>query len=334
MSLAGTWTFTPSGAAATTITVPGGGWVAQGFRSVNHRTLPAHGDGPGPGARPGDVPRVRRHQPSGHPDRRQHDGGDPDDVVHAVGLRRHERRQAGDEPLVHRRRQRTQRAQGLERQEVGARRRRLVGRTCRRGSSGRPSCTSFPALHVFETLVRTDVAADQFSIDVWVKNDGASTANGTVDVALSSWTCDGTSYPTRPLDARLRRAGKTVKVTLGPVTWGLGSTLVLVAERPLRAGLPGQAARRARHGDAGRGRRWRGSRAFDPGSLRLPPEPPGRCALRAERRAHQVPRRQHPGRGLRQHQERRRKDSSDAYDLFPGLLAAVGQQPGLAAGRG
>ena len=49
-----------------------------------------------------------------------------------------------------------------------------------------------PALHVFETLVRTDVAANQFSIDVWVKNDGASTATGTVDVALSSWTCDGT----------------------------------------------------------------------------------------------------------------------------------------------
>ena len=47
-----------------------------------------------------------------------------------------------------------------------------------------------PALHVFETLVRTDVAADQFSIDVWVKNDGASAATGTVDVALSSWTCD------------------------------------------------------------------------------------------------------------------------------------------------
>ena len=55
-----------------------------------------------------------------------------------------------------------------------------------------------PALHVFETLVRTDVAANQFSIDVWVKNDGASTATGTVDVALSSWTCDGTTIRAFP----------------------------------------------------------------------------------------------------------------------------------------
>ena len=76
MSLAGTWTFTPSGAAATTITVPGGGWVAQGFRSTNRSALSTHGDGPEPGTRPGHLPRVRRHQPSGHPDRRRHDGRD------------------------------------------------------------------------------------------------------------------------------------------------------------------------------------------------------------------------------------------------------------------
>src|SRR5436190_1266871 len=36
-SLAGTWTFTPTGAAATTIDVPGGGWVAQGFRVSSAR---------------------------------------------------------------------------------------------------------------------------------------------------------------------------------------------------------------------------------------------------------------------------------------------------------
>ncbi len=81
-----------------------------------------------------------------------------------------------------------------------------------------------PALHVFETLVRTDVAADQFSIDVWVKNDGASAATGTVDVGLSSWTCDGTTYPSVPSKMVSVPAGQTVKVTLGPITWGLGAT--------------------------------------------------------------------------------------------------------------
>src|SRR3712207_6873037 len=34
VDLAGTWSFTPSGRAATTITVPGGGWYKQGFTDV------------------------------------------------------------------------------------------------------------------------------------------------------------------------------------------------------------------------------------------------------------------------------------------------------------
>ena len=50
-------------------------------------------------------------------------------------------------------------------------------------------------------LVRTDVAADQISVDVWVKNGGTSTATGTVDVALSSWTCDAVTYPELSVDA-------------------------------------------------------------------------------------------------------------------------------------
>ena len=91
MSLAGTWTFTPSGAAATTIQVPGGGWLAQGFHVASARY-----------ARTLDVPNLGRaqatylefgavnHQATLTVDGRP--GGDQHDVVHAVGLRRHERR--------------------------------------------------------------------------------------------------------------------------------------------------------------------------------------------------------------------------------------------------
>ena len=35
VDLAGTWSFTPAGRAATSITVPGGGWYKQGFTDVN-----------------------------------------------------------------------------------------------------------------------------------------------------------------------------------------------------------------------------------------------------------------------------------------------------------
>ncbi len=38
VDLAGRWSFTPAGRAATTITVPGGGWYKQGFTDVNEAT--------------------------------------------------------------------------------------------------------------------------------------------------------------------------------------------------------------------------------------------------------------------------------------------------------
>ncbi|MFD4872455.1 sugar-binding domain-containing protein [Streptomyces sp. NPDC058420] len=38
VDLAGTWSFTPKGRAATSITVPGGGWYKQGFADVNEAT--------------------------------------------------------------------------------------------------------------------------------------------------------------------------------------------------------------------------------------------------------------------------------------------------------
>ena len=189
-----------------------------------------------------------------------------------------------------------------------------------------------PALHVFETLVRTDVAADQFSIDVWVKNDGASTATGTVDVGLSSWTCDGTTYPSVP--SRSRSSGTDGQGDSGPDHVGARRNLVLVAERPLRAGLPGQAACGARDRDSGRSRRWRGCRGT---SI------PVRFGFRQSRQvtAHYelngVPIKFRgdnvQGADYDSIKTAGAKDNSDAYDLFLGS-AAVGQQSGLAAGRG
>jgi len=221
MSLAGTWTFTPSGAAATTITVPGGGWVAQGFRSVNTARY----------QRMATVPDLGRAQAT----------------YVEFGAVNHEATLTVDSTMVG-----TQTTSftpsifdvtsvvkpGMSHSFTVD----VKGRNALKGSSGKklvPDAAGWsgnvpqgifrsavlhvvPVLHVFETLVRTDVAADQFSIDVWVKNDGTSTATGTVDVGLSSWTCAATTYPTVPAKPVSVDAGETVKVTLGPVTWGLG----------------------------------------------------------------------------------------------------------------
>ena len=326
MSLAGTWTFTPSGAAATTITVPGGGWVAQGFRITNQ----AHYQ------RMATVPDLGRAQAT----------------YLEFGAVNHQATLTVDSTMVG-----TQTTSftpsvfdvtsavkpGMSHSFIVD----VKGRNALKGSSGKklvPDAAGWsgnvaqgifrsavlhvvPALHVFETLVRTDVAADQFSIDVWVKNDGASAATGTVDVGLSSWTCDGTTYPTVPSKSVSVPAGKTVKVTLGPSPGGWARARTGGRTSPT-CRVPGQAARGARDGDPGRSRRRRGRRALDPGSLRIPPEPSGHRALRAERRPDQVPRRQPPGRRLRQHQDRRRQGQLGRLRPVPRLLAAVGQQPG------
>ena len=100
-----------------------------------------------------------------------------------------------------------------------------------------------PALHVSDAFVRTDVASDKLSVDVWVRNDGTATASGTVDVALSSWNCDPVTYPTLTAVPVSVPAGMTVKVTVGPVAWGHGPTGTGGPTFPT-PGLPGQAPHR------------------------------------------------------------------------------------------
>jgi hypothetical protein len=220
-SLEGTWTFTPSGAAATTITVPGGGWLAQGFKVSSARY-----------ERTAMVPDLGRAQAT----------------YLELGAVNHQATLSVDGTMVG-----TNTTSftpsvfdvtGVVKPGMSHKLTLDVkGRDALKSSNGKklvPDAAGWsgnvpqgifrsavlrvvPALHVFETLVRTDVAADQFSIDVWVKNDGAAAATGTVDVALSSWTCQPFQYPTVPPAPVSVPAGKTVKVTLGPVKWGLGS---------------------------------------------------------------------------------------------------------------
>ena len=327
MSLAGTWTFTPSGAAATTITVPGGGWVAQGFRSVNQARY----------QRMATVPDLGRAQAT----------------YLEFGAINHEATLTVDSTMVG-----TQTTSftpsvfdvtsavkpGMSHSFTVD----VKGRNALKAASGKklvPDAAGWsgnvaqgifrsavlhvvPALHVFETLVRTDVAADQFSIDVWVKNDGASTATGTVDVGTVELDLRRHDVSGGALEARLRRRGQDRQGDPGPGDLGPRRQLLLVAERPLRAGLPGQAARRARDGDAGRG----GGGAAAAHSI------PVRFGFRQSRQvgAHYelngVPIKFRgdnvQGADYDSIKNAGMKDSSDAYDLFPGFLPPSANNPG------
>ena len=183
-----------------------------------------------------------------------------------------------------------------------------------------------PALHVFETLVRTDVAADQFSIDVWVKNDGASTATGTVDVALSSWTCDGTTYPSVPSMPVSVGAGSTVKVTLGPVTWGLGPSSYWWPNVPYVQGYQAKlhVARVTVTPDAAGG----GATAAHSIPVRFGFRQILQVAAHYELNGVPVKFRGDNIQGADYDSIKNAKDSSDAYDLFPGFLPPSASNPG------
>ena len=324
-SLAGSWTFTPSGAAATTITVPGGGWVAQGFRGTSAARY----------ERTATVPDLGRAQATylefgavNHQATLSVDG-----TVVATNT-------TSFTPSVF---------DVTAAVKPGMSHKLTVdvkGRDALKASSGKklvPDAAGWsgnvpqgifrsavlhavPALHVFETLVRTDVAADQFSIDVWVKNDGASAATGTVDVALSSWTCDPFKYPAVPSSPVSVPAGQTVKVTLGPVTWGLGSTSYWWPNVPY---VPGFRARlhvarvTVTPGSAGGG-------AASAHSV------PVRFGFRQTRQvgAHYelngipIKFRGDNVQGADYDSIKNAKDSSDAYDLFPGFLPPSATNPG------
>lgn len=222
-SVAGTWTFTPSGASATTIEVPGGGWLAQGFKTsaaryertvtvpdlgrpqatylelgaVNHQaTLTVDGKAVGTNTTsftPSLFDMTAAVKPgASHKLTIDVKGRD---ALKAAGGKKLVPDAAGWSANV---------PQGIFRSAV---------------------LRAVPALHVLDAFVRTDVAEDKISVDVWVKNGGTAAASGSVDVALSSWSCDAVTYPklsATPVSALA--PGKTVKVTVGPVTWGLGAS--------------------------------------------------------------------------------------------------------------
>jgi Beta-galactosidase/beta-glucuronidase len=332
MSLAGTWTFTPSGAAATTIAVPGGGWVAQGFRSTNEANY----------QRMAMVPNLGRAQAT----------------YLEFGAINHQATLTVDSTMVG-----TQTTSftpsvwdvtsvvkpGMSHSFTVD----VKGRNALKGSSGKKLVPDAPvvgqraagdlpvrhparrpALHVFETLVRTDVAADKFSIDVWVKNDGASAATGTVDVGLSSWTCDGTTYPSVPSKSVSVPAGQTVKVTLGPITWGLGATSYWWPNVPYVQGYRAKlhVARVTVTPDAAGG----GAAAAHSIPVRFGFRQSRQVTAHYELNGVPIKFRGDNVQGADYDSIKTAgaKDNSDAVRPVPRLLAAVGQQSGLAAGRG
>jgi len=239
VDLSGTWSFTPSGRATTSIAVPGGGWYKQGFTDVNEAVY----------SRSITVP----------------DSGQPQSTWIEFGAVNHQATLSVDGRVVA-----TQTtaftpsnfdisayaAPGTTHTITV----NVKGRGALKASNGRylvPDAASwseaipqgifgsaflrvYPAVYVSDTFVRTSVANKTLTYDVSVRNTSGSSRSVTLTGSLSSTNGTAFDYPELPSRTVTVAARSTATVTVGPVAWNLDSTSYWWPNVPYRSGYRAQ----------------------------------------------------------------------------------------------
>src|SRR4051794_39753842 len=245
VDLSGTWTFTPTGRAATSIAVPGGGWDKQGFTDVNEAVY----------SRSITVP----------------DSGQPQSTWIEFGAVNHQATLSVDGRVVA-----TQTTAFTPSNfDIGAFAAPGTTHTISVDVKGRGAFKSgsryavpdaaewseagpqgifrsaflrvYPAVYVSDTFVRTSVANKTVSYDVSVRNASSSSRSVTLTGSLSSDNGTGFSYPQLPSRTVTVPANSTATVTVGPVAWNLDSTSYWWPNVPYRSGYRAQLHRLAVH---------------------------------------------------------------------------------------
>nr|WSZ15769.1 RICIN domain-containing protein [Streptomyces canus] len=240
VDLAGTWSFTPKDRAATSITVPGGGWYKQGFTDVNEATY----------SRTVTVP----------------DTGQPQSVWIEFGAVNHQATLSVDGQVVA-----TQTTSFTQSNfDISAFAApgtthtisvNVKGRYALKNASGSnilvPDAASwseaipqgiyrsaflrvYPAVYVSDTFVRTSVTDKTLTYDVSVTNTSGSSRSVTLTGSLASDSGASFSYPSLPSKTVTVAAHSTAKVTVGPVAWNLGSSSYWWPNVPYRSGYRAQ----------------------------------------------------------------------------------------------
>src|SRR3954467_1083472 len=239
VDLAGTWSFTPTGRGATSITVPGGGWYKQGFTDVNEAVY----------SRNITVP----------------DSGPPQSTWIEFGAVNHQATLSVDGRVVA-----TQTTAFTPSNfDISAYAAPgtthtisvdVKGRGALKASNGRylvPDAAEwseavpqgiyrsaflrvYPAVHVSDTFVRTSVANKTLTYDVSVRNTSGSSRSVTLTGSLSFNNGTAFSYPELPSRTVTVAAHSTGTVTVGPVAWNLDSTSYWWPNVPYRSGYRAQ----------------------------------------------------------------------------------------------
>ncbi|HEV8562432.1 MAG TPA: RICIN domain-containing protein [Actinophytocola sp.] len=253
VDLSGTWSFTPAGRAATTITVPGGGWYKQGFTDVAEAVY----------SRSITVP----------------NSSQPQSAWIEFGAVNHQATLSVDGRVVA-----TQTtaftpsnfditafaAPGTT-HTISV---NVKGRNALKTSAGRflvPDAAEwseavpqgiyrsaflrvYPAVYVSDAFVRTSVANQTLTYDVSVANTSGSTRSVTLTGALASDSGAPFSYPALPGRTVSMAAHSTATVTIGPVAWNLGPTSYWWPNVPYRPGYRAQLHRLSVHATTDDGR--------------------------------------------------------------------------------
>ena len=244
--LAGTWSFTPAGRAATSITVPGGGWYKQGFTDVNEAVY----------SRSVTVP----------------DSGQPQSAWIEFGAVNHQATLSVDGRVVATRTTAFTpsnfditafAAPGTTHTISVA----VKGRGALRNSAGKylvPVAAdwsesvpqgifrsvflrTYPEVSVSDTFVRTSVANQSLTYDVFVSNTSAVARSVTLTGTLASDGGGSFAYPALPSRTVGVPARSTAKVTVGPVAWNLGPASYWWPNVPYRPGYRAQLHRLSVH---------------------------------------------------------------------------------------
>ncbi len=235
VDLSGTWKFTPQGQSATTITVPGGGWYKQGFTTVDEAdyersiTIPNSGGPQTTKIEFGAVnyeaslyingtlvgTNITSFLPSEFDISNYVTPGNTYTLrVHVKG--KNAMRNANWYSIV------PDAAQWQAAQTQGIFRSAFL--------------KVYPQIYISDEFVRTSVANNSLTYDVWVKNNSNTAQNMVISSNLSSWNGDSWNYPSIADKSFTAAANSTTKVTIGPITWNLGSSSYWLPNVPYVSG--------------------------------------------------------------------------------------------------
>jgi hypothetical protein len=238
VDLSGTWTFTPFGAAATTIQVPGGGWYKQGFTTITQA----------------DYQRTITIPDSGQPQitKLQFGAVNYEADVYINGNLVGTNITAFTPSVFDLTGFVTPGQSYALKVTVKGRAAFMVnGKSIVPNAAGWSPNTPqgifrsaqlliYPTAYISDEFVRPSVSDSNLYYDVWITNGTASPTNLTLSGNLTSWNGNSWAYPTIASQPVLIPAFSTTKITIGPVPWNLGAASYWWPNVPYQSGYTAQ----------------------------------------------------------------------------------------------